>query len=250
MTFIIGHRGARNEAPENTLQSFMLAQNNGCLAFEIDVRLSKDNELMVFHDQTLGRMTGVYDRFRNWSSDELRTLDARGKVLWPHRCEIPKLAKLLLAADKTLDWQLEIKPDSPFRLTMLAHRLAALLASLTNSLVVDSQPRITVTSSSTYLLRFLQSHYPHIRTGLVSDHAPDTVVQRALNLDCELIALKDHLVSEELLKRANNANLEVSVWTVNDINRMHQLTRLGVSSIITDIPTRALQELRPAYPSF
>lgn len=79
MVRIIGHRGARNEAPENTIASFQVAQRNGCDAFELDVRLSRDFQLMVFHDKTLGRTTEHAGRLDDFKAAYLNQLDARGK---------------------------------------------------------------------------------------------------------------------------------------------------------------------------
>jgi glycerophosphoryl diester phosphodiesterase len=80
----IAHRGARAFAPENTLAAFQKAKNFGCQMFEMDVRMSKDGELMVHHDEQLTRCTDVKVKFPGRSSyyvsdfnyDELSILDA------------------------------------------------------------------------------------------------------------------------------------------------------------------------------
>ncbi|MCX7096516.1 MAG: glycerophosphodiester phosphodiesterase family protein [Methylococcales bacterium] len=80
----IAHRGARAFAPENTLAAFEKAQAFACQLFEMDVRLSKDGELVVCHDELLTRCTDVKAKFPNrdshfiwdYSLDELSTLDA------------------------------------------------------------------------------------------------------------------------------------------------------------------------------
>ena len=80
----IAHRGARAFAPENTLAAFQKAKNLGCQMFEMDVRMSKDGELMVHHDEQLTRCTDVKAKFPDRSTyyvsdftyDELSILDA------------------------------------------------------------------------------------------------------------------------------------------------------------------------------
>lgn len=80
----IAHRGARAFAPENTLAAFEKSQTFGCQMFEIDVRMSKDGELVVHHDEQLTRCTDAKAKFPGRSSyhvsdftyDELRVLDA------------------------------------------------------------------------------------------------------------------------------------------------------------------------------
>jgi len=82
----IAHRGARAFAPENTLAAFQKAKIFGCQMFEMDVRMSKDGELVVHHDEQLTRCTDVKAKFpgRNtyyvsdFTYDELSILDAGG----------------------------------------------------------------------------------------------------------------------------------------------------------------------------
>ncbi|HET8705537.1 MAG TPA: glycerophosphodiester phosphodiesterase family protein, partial [Pseudomonadales bacterium] len=54
---LFGHRGARNEAPENTLAGFRYLRTLDIHKVELDIRLSKDDELIVIHDITLDRTT-------------------------------------------------------------------------------------------------------------------------------------------------------------------------------------------------
>ena len=80
----IAHRGARAFAPENTLAAFQKAKTFACQLFEMDVRLSKDGELVVHHDEQLTRCTDVKTKFPDrtryyiwdFTYEELNTLDA------------------------------------------------------------------------------------------------------------------------------------------------------------------------------
>ena len=80
----IAHRGARAFAPENTLVAFMKAKTFGCQMIEIDVRMSKDDQLIVHHDENLSRCTNVQEKFPdltnydlwNFTYDQLSSLDA------------------------------------------------------------------------------------------------------------------------------------------------------------------------------
>lgn len=72
----VGHRGVVKDAPENTLASFRAAWEKGAPAVECDVRLSKDNRVMVIHDASTLRTTGVDMAVADTNSWELRKLDA------------------------------------------------------------------------------------------------------------------------------------------------------------------------------
>ncbi|MEX2014377.1 MAG: glycerophosphodiester phosphodiesterase family protein, partial [Candidatus Saccharimonadales bacterium] len=71
---IIGHRGAAGIAPENTLKSIEAAKKNKVDAIEIDVRATKDKKLIVFHDESLLRMTGVSKQTNELTMQELKKI--------------------------------------------------------------------------------------------------------------------------------------------------------------------------------
>ena len=245
MTFINGHRGARNEAPENTIGSFIHAQKHGCYAFELDVRLSKDNQLVVFHDRILGRMTGVNGLLSSFTAEQLNNFDARGKILWPYVCPIPKLRHVIESVPLTKDWQFEVKPTSLIRMRMLATKLLQLIAEMHGQL-----GRVTITSSSEWFLKEIKRRAPSQNTGLVSESRGLEAVERCKRLGCSLLVINKLQCSETLVSESHKNGLEVSVWTVNNIEQMQKLVCMGVDSIITDVPSSAIQAISNELPAF
>ena len=75
MPQIIAHRGASGDAPENTLAAFRLAWEQEADGIEMDLHLSRDGKIVVFHDKTLRRTAGVRGRVCDKTWDELRCLD-------------------------------------------------------------------------------------------------------------------------------------------------------------------------------
>jgi len=95
VTLIYGHRGAKGEAPENTLTSFQECLKHGVRRCELDLHLSKDGELMVIHDPTLKRTTERRGKVVEHTAAELVTYDARkGGPGWIKPCPIPTLEEL------------------------------------------------------------------------------------------------------------------------------------------------------------
>lgn len=101
----IGHRGAAGLAPENTLDSIELAARLGCQMVELDVQLSRDGELVVFHDDMLDRCTNVKQRFPSGSGllsdftwEQLTQLDAGSwfveQLSWPVELRSPALRSM------------------------------------------------------------------------------------------------------------------------------------------------------------
>ena len=233
---IVGHRGARHEAPENTLNSFVHAYDHGCRRFELDIQLSSDQHLMVFHDTSLKRTTGKRGRLVDFDSDYLKQLDARNNTPgWGSVCPIPSLNEILDALPQVDHWQFEVKPDSRYRLGVITRELSRLID------LYGLHQRATITSSSTWILRTLQSLHPSISTGLVYESRLGNPVKRALALDCDYLCLDKKLVTKKRITNAQNLGMHVSVWTVNDLEEMEKLKALGVDSIITDHPSMAIR---------
>lgn len=239
MTLLYGHRGARGEAPENTLAGFRRCLEDGVNRCELDLHLSRDGELMVIHDPTLERTTGHWGSVGDLDASELVRLDARmDGPGWPHPCPVPRLADLFEACDFE-HWQLEVKSTSPSRARRLVETLMALVQA--HGLL----ERVTLTSSSPAVLEARQALAPVLSAGLVAERWRGTL-ERAARYDCQLLALKKTLCSPERLAQARAAGLHVSVWTVNEPDEMRCLAAMGVDSLITDQPALAVRTLAGA----
>lgn len=237
MTLIYGHRGAKGEAPENTLVGFQQCLYHGVRRCELDLHLSKDGELMVIHDPTLKRTTGRRGKVVEHDAEELTRYDARqGGPGWKQPCPIPRLSELFEKC--ALDhWQLEVKSASRVRAarSVLAIRELAERYGLLE--------RITVTSGSREVLRALKRLTPEISCGLVAEYAWLDPLKVAKQYDCNLLALKWTLCTPERIAKARQQGLHVSVWTVNEPALMRRLADFGVDSLITDFPGLAVETL-------
>lgn len=237
MTLIYGHRGARGEAPENTLPSFQHCLEQGVSRCELDLHLSADGELMVIHDPTLKRTTGQRGKVAERSAAELELLDARaGGPDWAQPCPIPRL-RTLFEHCPFEHWQLEVKSASRVR----AARTVEAIAALTREFGLSH--KVTVTSGSRTVLGALQELAPQLERGLVAEHAWLDPLKVAQRHQCRLLALNWTLCSPERLRKAQHQGLHVSVWTVNEPALMRRLADLGVDSLITDFPGLAIATL-------
>ncbi|WP_278432857.1 glycerophosphodiester phosphodiesterase [Stutzerimonas kunmingensis] len=237
MTLIYGHRGAKGEAPENTLVSFEQCLQHGVRRCELDLHLSRDGELMVIHDPTLKRTTGRRGKVVQHDADELVNYDAReGAPGWKTPCPIPRLSELFEKCDFE-HWQLEVKSASRVR---AARTVMAIKELAEQHRLLD---RITVTSSSREVLRALNRLAPEISRGLVAEYNWLDPLKVARQYGCSLLALKWTLCTPERLEKARKQGLHVSVWTVNEPALMRRLADFGVDSLITDYPGLAVSTL-------
>lgn len=237
MTLIYGHRGAKGEAPENTLASFEQCLQHGVRRCELDLHLSRDGELMVIHDPTLKRTTGRRGKVAQHDAEELVKYDARqGGPGWKTPCPIPRLSELFEKCDFE-HWQLEVKSASRDRAARTVLAIKALAERY------QLKERITVTSSSREVLRALNRLAPEISRGLVAEYNWLDPLKVARQYGCDLLALKWTLCTPERLEKAKKQVLHVSVWTVNEPALMRRLADFGVDSLITDYPGIAVSTL-------
>lgn len=238
---IYGHRGARGEAPENTLPSFRSALAAGVTRVELDLHLSADKQLMVIHDPTLKRTTGLGGKVAAHTAEELMRMDARfGHPDWQDAAPIPTLEQLFSAYPEFEHYQLEVKSGSQAQ----ARRVMDALMPLLDRYQLHS--KVVITSASRPLLRHIQrADYP-LATGLVEEYGWLNPIKSALRYDCQFLVLNWKLCTAANIARAQRNGLHVSVWTVNDPALMLTMRDMGADSLITDVPMLAMQTLKKA----
>ena len=147
------HRGLwGQEAPENSLRAFDLAAQKG-FAIELDVQLSADGTVMVFHDYTLDRMCGVTGKLAEKTASELSALSLKGTGE-----HIPTLREVLEVVGGRVPLLIELKGESGN--VSLCPAVAALLSEYRGEWCVES--------FNPLLLRWFKKNCPHVVRGLLS----------------------------------------------------------------------------------
>ena len=233
---VYGHRGARGEAPENTIAGARHALERGVTRLEIDLRLSKDGQLVVVHDTTVNRTTSQRGKIGKFTAKQLAHMDAREDgPPWPNKRQtgIPSLTALVDALPRIRHWQLELKSGSERYNQQLADAVVDWLEDR------NEEARFVVTSSEPTLLTEVQRQRPDQQTGYVSTIPEPSMILAACN--CEyLIAHWSTLVNALLIRRLQRQGVHISAWTVNDASVITNLHQLGVDSVITDYPSMAV----------
>lgn len=235
---IIGHRGARGEAPENTLGGFQYIQDLGILGVEFDVRQLKDHALIVMHDDQMLRTTGQDKHLYECSAADLAQYNhAVAWSTWNQFEPTPLLQQTLNVIYNFDHIEVEVKAVASAQHAMhLTQTLQQQLQGFEHSAII--------TSFDHKIHHALQQQNSTFKRGLlIEDTRGEKAIEDALSLGCCQIGWMNELATTELIQATQHANLNVSVWTVNEIERAKQLRDLGVQGLITDYPKLMLEQL-------
>ena len=234
---IIGHRGARGEAPENTLGGFQYIHDLGIRAVEFDVRQLKDHELIIMHDDNMLRTTGIDQALYPLNSTQLDTYNQAHIWLDWEKQNTPTLRQALQIMQDFEHIEVEVK-------AVVTHAEAELLTYHLTQQLRGFEHSAVITSFDLKILQALQDQHSTFKRGLlIEDDIQHLAIEQALKYDCCQIGWMNQLATDDLLKATQQANLAISVWTVNDIERAKHLRDCGIDGLITDFPKMMLQHL-------
>ncbi|MFB7559136.1 glycerophosphodiester phosphodiesterase [Streptomyces brevispora] len=212
----IGHRGVMGVEPENTLRSFVHAEQAGMDLIELDLHLSKDGALAVMHDAEVDRTTDGKGPIAEKTLAELRELDAgRGE-------RVPVFEEVLDAVGSPL--QAEIKDVAA------ARTLAEVMRRR------DLVDRVEVISFHDEAIAEIAQLVPGVRTALVASRWGDDVTDRAKAVGATRLVLNVRRITLELVERAHSEGLTVVGWVVNTQDHLRLARGLGLDGATTDFP--------------
>jgi glycerophosphoryl diester phosphodiesterase len=238
-TLNVAHRGAREIAPENTLAAFRAAAELGADGVEFDVQLTADGIAVVFHDQTLERVTDGSGPLFKQPLAALRELDAGGSSSPEYAGErIPTLDEALDAcsAHFALNIELKIHKKGIGERTRLAAEVMRRIAHH------GMMRRVILSSFDPLALRAVRRLSADAATGYLTP--PDLPallawVGRAITGRHEAEHPHYTTVDRQFMRWARARGRRVNVWTVNEADAIRRMRDLGVDMIITDRPDLA-----------
>jgi len=237
---IIAHRGASAYAPENTLAAFELALRQKADAIELDAKLTADERVVVIHDQTLERTTGVQGRVIDSKWSILKKLDAGSHFDVAYRGEpIPLLDDVLDAVGRQTYTNIELTNYASYS-DHLPDRVAAIVKhhGLTD--------RVFFSSFNPIGLIRIHRLLPKPPIGLLALPGKSGAIARSwlghlLGYQSLNPALDN--ANRQLIARIHRRKCRVLVYTVNEPEAMRRMFDLGVDGIFTDDPLTARRVL-------
>lgn len=242
---IFAHRGKSEDYLENSLDSIINALNQGADGLEIDIRLTKDNQIVAFHDEDLNRLTGIDEKIRNLTLEELKDIDLlveeekgenrRGNKI---KCKIASL-KEILNQFMPIPLIIELKDEQEELIKELASLINhsditdnILLGSFDYKTIKRTREEIsavpTTASKKEAIIFYLLAHL-----GIAG----------WLDWDFKAFSLPTYYLGLPVLTpifrtAARAAGIKIFIWTINDPQEFQRLAKMEVHGIMTDYPEK------------
>lgn len=233
----IGHRGVAALAPENTMAGFRLAANLGIEWVEFDLRLTADEELVIFHGDDLEQTTNGKGSVHEHTVAELQKLDA-GSKFHPrfHGEKIPIFSEVLpelIRLGLYLNIELKVPKELP-----LAHaqKMGSLLVDTLLKCWPKEQPWPFVSSFHWASLHIIRKAIPDIPIGFLAHTITSEEIEEIGKLSNVSINCNHQNLTDEIFELARFLDIPVLAYTVNDPVIAQKLFEKGIFAVFSDDP--------------
>lgn len=237
---VIGHRGAKAYAPENTLASIHTAADLGCEWVEVDVKLTKDGHAIIFHDEELDRCTNASGLVKDMDFNAIRELDAGswfGETFLGEK--IPTLEEALNAVlERDMGINLEIKPCPGREI-----ETAEVALDVATRIWPDDRPPPLVSSFQHVSLETARDMMPEWPRGFLMDEHLPNWRELAGYLKAATININGNAVTPEQVEEYLAFGKPLLAYTINDPDKARALADWGVGSFFSDCPDVLMQAL-------
>ncbi|MDH5251673.1 MAG: glycerophosphodiester phosphodiesterase [Cyclobacteriaceae bacterium] len=264
---IQGHRGARGLKPENTIQGFLLALDLGVTTVELDVAITKDNQVVVSHEPWMSSTICLDPEGNSYTEkeekkfniyqltyEEVSAFDCGSKRNddFPDQEKVkvskPLLRDVIVAIERQIksnalyevDYNIEIKsaPEGDKRFHPAIEEYSDLVYNLVDEYI--PLDRLVIQSFDFRVLKYWHEKYPEIRLSALVDEA------KSVEADLKNLGFKPSIYSPDFksisrgeVNYLHQQKIRVIPWTVNEVSDMLSLKGMGVDGFITDYPDRA-----------
>ena len=237
---IIGHRGAAQAAPENTLEGLREAKRQGATWVEVDAKLTADNAIILLHDDLLDRTTSGQGAAAKITLAQIRALDA-GSWMAPAFAgvRVPTLEEAvheLIALG--LNCNVEIKP-CPGREQVTAEFVVRELQRLWPA----HAEKPLISSFAYQSLEVAHRLAPEFPRAVLVEEVPANWWALCEGVDAVALNPWHKTLTPEWTKAVKKAGYRVTSYTVNETARARELFDWGVDAVFSDVPGQLLQDL-------
>jgi glycerophosphoryl diester phosphodiesterase len=226
------HRGGSEYAPENTLSSFYLGLLQGANGIETDVQKTKDGVLVLFHDDTVDRVTDGKGRLCDYTFEELRKLKVYGSCTTGFYDRIITLREFLENfARYDISFAMELKgPDVEEGTLSMIKEFGVL-------------EKTTFTSFQLDYIKKIKELDKNARVGYLCFTEDTDADEKLLAFGAEEIAPEAIAINEESIAKWRSKGLGVRAWGVTSVAIMKKMADLGVDGMTVNFPDRLFEYL-------
>lgn len=225
------HRGDSINYPENTLLAFKEAIKAGAGGIELDVHKTKDNKLVVIHDEDIERTFLGRGLVKDFTLQELKTFKCR-RILFKDNpeCLIPSLEELLdMIKESNIIINIELKTDE-----IHYKDIEQDVIKLINK--YNLKNKVLLSSFNFASIKLCKKIDSSIKTALLYYKPIENIIEVAKSLKVDAIHPYIEVVTEELIKEAHDNKLKVNIYTVNDPKIMRKFISVKADGLFTDDP--------------
>ncbi len=219
MVTVTGHRGCAGLEPENTLRSFRKAVSLDVDLIEFDIRRTKDNYLVVIHDETVDRTTNSKGYVKDYTLKDIKKLDA-GK------------GEKIMTFQEVIDF---LKNENPLMTIEIKEpdTLQEVLSVIKRN---NLENKVILVSFWHESMKRAKEIEPKIKTGAIIKARPmDTIsLVRACNAD--ILCMNYVYVDSRLVHDCHKNNIELNPWTIDKIPDMKRIIELGADNVTSNRP--------------
>lgn len=265
--FVIAHRGARGAMPENTIPAMKKAIDHGANTLEVDIHITKDNKVVVYHDATLNpdyTTTGKGEEIPKenrkdytlykMNYDDIKRFDVGSKyyATFPQQQKMVTYAPLLSELIDSVEAYTKEKKVPP------VYYLVEIKSNAKTDGVEQPAPeeymkilmemlnqknlgkRLLLQSFDMRQLKVLHAQNPSLSLGFLTSDKTKTFAEQLSLLGFTPFFYNPNylLVTDQLIKECHSKNIRITPWTVNEEADIRRLKNMGVDGIISDYPDR------------
>ncbi len=224
------HRGASEYAPENTFSSFCLGLMQGANGIETDVQRTKDGALVLFHDDTVDRVTGGSGSLCNFTLAEIKSLKVYGNNTTGFYDRIITLREFLEKFSQyDIAFAIELKGPGVEEDT---------LDMIKEFGIMD---KTTFTSFKFDYIKKIKELDKTARVGWLTEDGDDEEIEKLLSIGGEEMAPMAEKVTAEMMKKWRGAGLGVRAWGVSNVPLMKKMCDMEVDGMTVNFPDRLFQ---------
>lgn len=233
MVLNFAHRGSLTEAPENTLPAFQKAIDRGAQGIELDVQLTKDDQLVVCHNHTLSKYTdAVTGRIRDYTLEEVKQIDVGSVFSDAYKgVTLPTLAEVLEICPSDLKLNVEIK-----NIPVIYPEIEEILLDCLRE--YDRLDNLVISSFDHVALMNVQRIAPDVELGMLFYYRILRAWEYAKNSGLNISSIHPNNVytDREFVENCKEYGFKVYPYTVNSVERYEELVDYGVDGVFSNNP--------------